>query len=210
MVSNEAPTRTPLIGEPSWEMAGDDENWVVLAGNLRVPQMVRVRRITDDEWDYYADVDVTFDMEALRYELTSISVHSYQLEGRPLPISARSLRTLLINKLEEKVFENERFPLVVPGSYKGRPRYGFSGLEKLAEKVRGNGPTAEALEVAALIYCAAFAIRGNPTQRIAELMNLPHRTASHWVKLARERGYLSSDPSRSIDGPRGYGLLTGG
>ncbi|PPF32272.1 hypothetical protein C5B93_15875 [Rathayibacter sp. AY1A2] len=156
-------------------------------------------RLTDEEWDFQANVTVLFDSDAMRYEITAISISGQERAGRPAPITAKSLRLLLINKLEEKIFSGS-FPLLVMNERMlSFHAYGFEGLENGAAMVRGEGPTPKALAFAASVYCFYFAIRGKPTQRIAELMQLPPSTASHWVRLARQRGYLSKDSTKSID-----------
>ncbi|AZZ52612.1 hypothetical protein C1I64_11550 [Rathayibacter festucae DSM 15932] len=183
-------------------MADSGKEWIGLGGNLEVPMAVNISRISDEEWDYYVDASVTFDVASMRYEITTVALHSYRVDGRPTPVTARALRSMLLSKLEAKIF-TEGFPIIVgPNQEPGFGQFGWKGLDRVGDDLRGNGPTPQALEAAAAIYCAYFAIRGNPTQKISEAFGLPHRTASHWVKLARERGHLSKDPTKSIDTPK--------
>lgn len=55
---------------------------------------------------------------------------------------------------------------------------------------RKDGPTSENLASASAAYRAARVLHLAPVVKVAELFGLPQRTATHWVKLARERGHL--------------------
>lgn len=59
----------------------------------------------------------------------------------------------------------------------------------------GGKPTPENLETVGLIYDVSRAARDAPAKRVAEHFGLPPRTASHWIKLARERGHLDAAPA---------------
>jgi hypothetical protein len=194
---------TPPFDEASprtqWVIGGRIDSWYALGGGLAVPQEVDVYSLVDDEWSYAVDVSVVFDPATMRYEITYIGLRADTESDRLIPLTALSLRALLINKLEEKIFTGEFPILVLSDKLFSDQAFGFDGLENGASVVRGNGPTPEALEFAASIYSLFFAMRGKPTQKIAELLKLPPSTASHWVRLARQRGYLSKDSSRSLD-----------
>lgn len=56
-------------------------------------------------------------------------------------------------------------------------------LKKMGEK----GPTQEVLRWVARVYYMQHINRIPPTKTIAEVFGIPQRTASHWVKLMRER-----------------------
>lgn len=53
------------------------------------------------------------------------------------------------------------------------------------------GPQPETLEWVSRIYTLAKIKLDPPAQYVAEVFEVPLRTASHWIKLARERGHLS-------------------
>lgn len=66
----------------------------------------------------------------------------------------------------------------------------LSEWERLLEKVpfsEMKRPTAQALELASRIYHVAELLRKSPTKSVAERFGLPASTASHWVRLMRER-----------------------
>ncbi|PKQ36528.1 MAG: hypothetical protein CVT61_00185 [Actinobacteria bacterium HGW-Actinobacteria-11] len=52
------------------------------------------------------------------------------------------------------------------------------------------GPTPEVLDIVARLYVGASAIRWKPAQHVADVLGLAPRTATHWIKLARERGHF--------------------
>ena len=53
------------------------------------------------------------------------------------------------------------------------------------------GPQPETLEWVSRIYTLAKIKLDPPAQYVADAFEVPLRTASHWIKLARERGHLS-------------------
>lgn len=57
-------------------------------------------------------------------------------------------------------------------------------------KLSANGPTPETLDVVASLYIGARSIRWKPAQWVATCLDLAPRTATHWIKLARERGHF--------------------
>lgn len=57
--------------------------------------------------------------------------------------------------------------------------------------IRSDGPTPQVLSEVASIYLLARALRESPVRLITMgFGGLPERTASHWIKLAREREHL--------------------
>lgn len=58
------------------------------------------------------------------------------------------------------------------------------------ETARSDGPTATNLAMVAELYRVARVLHEPPLTMIESSFGLPNRTASHWVKLARERGHL--------------------
>lgn len=54
-------------------------------------------------------------------------------------------------------------------------------------KLRENGPVEETLMWVSRVYAVARINKRPPTKDVSELFSIPLRTASHWVKLMRER-----------------------
>lgn len=69
------------------------------------------------------------------------------------------------------------------------------GAQELLDALRdntfaGRRPTPEVLQQVAILYEVSSVLGANPVQEIERLFALPPRTATHWVKLARDRGHL--------------------
>lgn len=57
-------------------------------------------------------------------------------------------------------------------------------------EAKDRGPVPETLDMVARLYRAAGVVRWKPAAHVAMMFDIPQRTATHWVKLARERGHL--------------------
>ncbi len=104
------------------------------------------------------------------------------------PVTAESIRGVPIAHFIEWACE------VVPGLVRddnGRDMLApdYYALDALTS-ARERGPDGVTLALVAGAYRAADVARWKPAYRVAELFGVPPRTASHWVKLARERGHL--------------------
>jgi hypothetical protein len=55
-------------------------------------------------------------------------------------------------------------------------------------------PTSRSLKWVAHIYAYGLAI-GTPTKAVEELIELPRATASRWVRIAKEQGYIPESPA---------------
>lgn len=58
------------------------------------------------------------------------------------------------------------------------------------EKLAAKGPVPDVLLFVARVYLLESALSNKPHQYIEHLLQIPSRTASHWIKLAKERGYF--------------------
>lgn len=61
---------------------------------------------------------------------------------------------------------------------------------KYPEEWSGKGPVPAVLLFVARAYLALSALRSTPHKYIEGIFEIPPRTASHWIKLSRERGYF--------------------
>lgn len=61
---------------------------------------------------------------------------------------------------------------------------------KYPEEWSGKGPVPAVLLFVARAYLALSALRSTPHKYIEGIFDIPPRTASHWIKLSRERGYF--------------------
>lgn len=58
------------------------------------------------------------------------------------------------------------------------------------EEIAAKGPIPDVLLYVARAYLALSALRSKPHKFIESVFEIPPRTASHWIKLSRERGYF--------------------
>lgn len=63
--------------------------------------------------------------------------------------------------------------------------------QELLPRLGKAGPQPETLDWVSRIYTLAKIKLDPPAQYVADVFEIPLRTASHWIKLARERGHLS-------------------
>lgn len=100
---------------------------------------------------------------------------------RTLPI--KFLTTELVSRQIGKVVETP------DGSFGATFPFTLSAEERL--QIRVNGPTDEALRMVASVYEVGKVMGQPPAKSVEDTLGLPRSTASRWVSLARERGYLS-------------------
>jgi hypothetical protein len=60
----------------------------------------------------------------------------------------------------------------------------------IPDGLREEGPTDRVLQWVAHLYRFAMAVSLNPAQQVEIALDLSHSTASRWVRLARQKGYL--------------------
>jgi hypothetical protein len=65
--------------------------------------------------------------------------------------------------------------------------------------LREEGPTDRVLQWVAHLYRCAMVVATNPALEVEKTLGLSHSTASRWVRLARQKGYLgpSEGPGRA-------------
>lgn len=156
--------------------------------------------------DVPANIEWTFDDEETHPVLIHVrasweaETHSYQLaaveitrrEGGP-PITGEEMRALQLQSLlRATIIRNLDRDIIFP-------TIAQSDIKRLREL----GPKPETLEWVARVYTAAELILQPPTKTISELFGLPSRTATHWVSLARSRGYLREVDTAEAEGPGG-------
>ena len=65
------------------------------------------------------------------------------------------------------------------------------------QEYRVEGPTENTLIWVARVYRVAQLLRKSPTKSVAERFGIPTRTASHWVKLMKERIWTEGTPNKN-------------
>ncbi|NYE19468.1 hypothetical protein [Microbacterium immunditiarum] len=179
-------------------MTEDLTKWVKIVGELLIPETVDAEGITDPEWAFTVDARLVFDTRTMVYEIVRITLRTDHQESTT-PITATGIRQLSLKRLSDLIFQGD-LPVIAISLEKltSLSELGTIGIAPLVHSA-GRRPTPEVLETVAMFYALYFAYKSNPTQMISRLMKIPPRTASHWVSLARARGYLSSDPTKSVD-----------
>lgn len=139
--------------------------------------------------DYDARVLVSWDRESEKYV-----AERFEVIGAPgNPVTTTGMRQVPVAHFVAWACEIPGVVVDPEGRDAAALDY-FSPTDISAAKKRG--PTAETLIMVAVTYRAAAATGWKPAQRVTEVFDLPRRTATHWIKLARERGRLLIDESR--------------
>lgn len=143
--------------------------------------------------DYDVDLGLELDEARARYQIRSVTVT--QRPNGP-EVTSESLRTIPLRRLVRLAVEeagditgwsDQDAVLLRPGD--GAP-------------FAKEGPTDPNLLLAAYVYAIAALSGGAPAKSVAEAFGIELRTASNWVRKARERGYLDieSDKPRRREG----------
>lgn len=134
---------------------------------------------------YDVDIDICWDRDDERYVVTSLRAIGMVQH----PITSENLRSVPVGQFLRLACE--AVPNVVADENGGdpfSPDY-YSDAERTTAKLFG--PTPETLAMVAMVYRAAELAAGKPAWWVGNRFGIPQRTATHWVKLARERGHLS-------------------
>lgn len=146
--------------------------------------------------DFAVSIHASWDESRFTYRAEKVEV-----TGRgDQPVTSTILRSIPVSRLVESV---NRVVLELG------MRVEDEAIEEATESIRKaareeRGPTPRALEAMAKLYEMAVASGSAPVKRIQEIFELPNRTATHWVKLARDRDHI--DPrvynAFAVDAPR--------
>ena len=145
--------------------------------------------ILDSTHDVEVSVDFIGDIED--WELVTLGV--VRGDGQP-PIKSDSLRQLPV-ALALRVALRSFKKLITDDET------GDNYFQVLADQTpdlrsrRALGPTPENLATAAEIYRMTRLVHEPPLAAVQTAFDLPNRTASHWIKLARERQHLRELPT---------------
>lgn len=152
---------------------------LILVGDYTAPLEIRregvqVPGVPGVSVDFVAALDPV----ELRYQLTELAVHAPGVTGallRQIPVQAL-LQAALQESVRDWLGAGANHPVLVD--------------QDTALALASAGPTPETLRAAALVYVVTSLSGGSPTKAVRDTFGLPPRTASHWVKLARERGHI--------------------
>lgn len=132
-----------------------------------------------------AQIDLTAEWDEVDQEYRLVDLRVRSAEGvtgtllRNLPVKA-ILRWLVHSKAQ----------------IDGQPAHLDSDALHL---LASTGPTPTTLDAVAKIYTLAGVTLDPPAKRVRDEFGIPQRTATHWIKLARERGHLPEMATKNID-----------
>lgn len=149
--------------------------------------------ITQDDWTNWSDerasqvgLDIGWNAGAYSYEI--LDLHVIASSGVEA-VTGTLLRALPIQLLLRRCVNRALYWQDEIGRFQSINSL-IQAEPELLSDLAANGPKPETLEWVARMYMLGKIKLDPPTKWVAESFGIPHRTASHWVKLARERGHL--------------------
>ncbi|GAA4053778.1 hypothetical protein [Agromyces indicus] len=143
-----------------------------------MPRELRIEVRDDPAVEHDVDIDAEFSVWELRYEVKRLEAFQRPEGGA---ITSESLRRLPVQRLLQLGID-----LAVSLDAGGVLN---TSDQELADIAR-HGPTDYTLLWVARLYTIAHVRFDPPTKTVAERLGITHRTATYWVKLARDRGVL--------------------
>ncbi len=158
-------------------------------GEYVLPRRV-VARFEDDALPHVVWLDLL--LEAGRYRVKTLTV-----EAKDGTVTSDTLRAVPVKDLVTKAtLAAPHRAKVEGGKLTLGPRQSpLAVTAHQVERWRGAAPDDDTLERVALIYRLAYAAHDNPTQAVVDYFERPRSTASRWIRMARERGYLRPAPA---------------
>lgn len=173
---------------------------VVGGGTLRLPKWFRAVYARGDVVGTFVcpleiSVEAVWEAEEFAYTIGDLRLSSRGTvttlrteEGKHVTITGTLMRSLPLHEILSDAIWASIGSQKVERSVAGLIQ--LFGRRELAQDLRARGPVPVTLMMAANVYTLASVCLLPPTQAVSEYFEIPHRTASHWAKLARERGHL--------------------
>ena len=167
------------------------DGWVELTAGVVVPTKVLAQGLLVPGVE-----GVTVDLVAEYHEWDErYGVTSLRVDGNlSAQISGSLLRQIPVQELLRTAVKDQA-RLRIGDDLLSVQHFDRASLLQLGE----GGPTPDALRAVARVYRLAEATLDAPAKRVAEDFGLPPRTATHWVRLARERGHFGARNRVIID-----------
>lgn len=173
----------------SWSASVPSSNeYVRLTKHIKGIPSFRVQGDTENGCTFEAFV--SFEPSANSYEVQHLSINRGSERS---PINGSSLRDIRIAEMIQHVLwgtanaQGGGWLITSDGQFAGDERNNIQQGRDAGMKFR---PDERILELVANIYELGVITGKKPTKLVANDFGIPDRTASHWVKLARERGHL--------------------
>ncbi|WDF34569.1 hypothetical protein PTW37_06625 [Arthrobacter agilis] len=133
---------------------------------------------------------VEWNQEKFTYEISMMFV---AIQDGGEPINGTLMRAIPVQMLLKLCITRALYAKDVGDSAAALTRIFESPLNDDGEmrRLAELGPRPETLAWVARAYTIARIKLDHPSKHVSKLFEIPPRTASHWVKLARERGHLT-------------------
>lgn len=162
---------------------------VDIGGGVRVPARARLFLSEDPPYELEAWVK----LEAGRYVVEKLVIG--RQAGGP-PVTSEGIRGIPVQAIVREVIREAAERIVNTGA-RGRATARWTRSNSDIARLRKAGPIDETLQVAADVYRVSRVIGDPPAKAVAQAFQIPQRTATYWIKLARERGFLETRPARA-------------
>ena len=154
-------------------------------------------QVSEKDDDAIIDVDLLMCYDSAQNSMI-LKMCKFALEGDKAGLTVSDVHKIPLERIaaafpppiflyEEGSLSSETTPVGVGIAYE------ITDWESLLDnvpfsKLRAEGPSVNTLKWVARVYKVAQLLHQPPAKTVAERFQLPQRTASHWVKLMRERG----------------------
>lgn len=131
-----------------------------------------------------------------RFTITGLTIEGTSITGallRTIPVQAMLVAAVLD---ATEVLLRDSAGEIVRDNIDDAVYYRFLDPDFWDPDVAKHGPTPKALQAVAIIYRVAYAAGDNPTNAVAQNLNLSRSTAGRWVMKARAAGYLGETEQR--------------
>lgn len=132
-----------------------------------------------------ATIEAKFSVESQDWIVTSFAALA---ESGGRPVTTESLREMGVAFTLRQALQSMRGVIVDDADHDWASMYDRE--TELLKLRKTDGPTPENLSDVAAIYRITKLLRNPTTLGVALAFEIPERTASHWIKLAREREHL--------------------
>lgn len=175
---------TPLA---IYKVNGDRERaWVKISPDLRILRHCGATLTDEPESPYDIEIRAEWSEKEFEYEIADLRLN--RTKGSPA-ITGESLRSVPVQALLRRALE----ALIQVEIDDGSAISMLSVLDdEMARDVASRGPKPETLLWTARVYQAARIRLEPPTREVTRVFGIPHRTASYWIRLARDRGILEA------------------
>lgn len=163
---------------------------VDIGGGVRIPARAKLSLSEYPDAPYGLEAWVVY--ENGRYVIEKLVI--CRQPGGP-PVTSEGIRGVPIQGIVREMIRESSERIINTGTGK-RVAARWARSDADIARLRAAGPVDETLQIVADVYRVSQAIGDPPAKSVAQGLQIPQRTATYWVKLARERGFLAPGPGR--------------